>query len=389
MTFFLIVPSVMIVGVFLVHGVFNRLGLKMHFGALVICAVLSVAADVGAAMLSTAPDKSYFMNLGGMILGAAFIATLTNYFLVKKKIAAEKIDAETRAAYLEDFAERIERAEEIKTVEKIPEPVVRPKVSLIKKPQPKKILKPISKVKPFEPAKIEDKIKLEAAKEVVPIKKVEPVKKVESPKILETTAEGKTVKKFEPEKISRPVAESKKIPAQTKLSDPVKKTSTQEKIFEPVKKTSMQEKISEPVKKISTQIKTSTTSETLDDILELAYSEKSQGHTWQAIAAYQKALEKYRGDDYAPFVAIDLGNVYKEMAMYAKAIKTFEDALELPAVKRNAKTTADFKKNIVYLRTVQSVLLRHQALTTPFSRISKIYLREIETEFQSMQTDLS
>lgn len=380
MTFFLIVPSVMIVGVFLVHGLFNRLGLRMHFGALLFCAVLSVAADVGAAMLSTAPDKNYFINLGGMIFGAAFIATLTNYFLVRRKIAAEKIDAETRAAYLEDLAERIERADEIKTVEKIPEPIVRPKVNLVKKPKPKKILKPVTKIKPVEP------VKVEAAKEIVPIKKVEPVKKVESPKILETTADGKTVKKFEPEKISKPVAESKKIPAQTKLPEPVKKVSTQAKISEPVKK------ISEPAKKsstVSTQIKTSATSETLDDILELAYSEKSQGHSWQAIAAYQKALEKYRGDDYAPFVAIDLGNVYKEMAMYAKAIKTFEDALELPAVKRNAKTTADFKKNIVYLRTVQSVLLRHQALTTPFSRISKIYLREIETEFQTMQTDLN
>lgn len=378
MTFFLIVPSVMIVGVFLVHGVFNRLGLRMHFLALIICAVLSVAADVGAAMFSTAPDKNYFINLGGMVLGAAFIATLTNYFLVRRKIAAEKIDAETRAAYLEDLAERIERAEEIKTVEKIPVPVERPKVSLLKKTKPKKILKPVSKVKPFEPAKIEDKIKLETAKEIVPTKKVETVKKVESPKILETTAEGKVVKKFEPEKVSKPVTESKKIPAQPKLPEPVKKTSVQIKPPEPAKKVST----------VSTQIKTSANSETLDDILELAYSERSQGHTWQAIAAYQKALEKYRGDDYAPFVAIDLGNVYKEMAMYAKAIKTFEEALELPAVKRNAKTTADFKKNIVYLRTVQSVLLRHQALTTPFSRISKIYLREIETEFQTMQTDL-
>lgn len=378
MTFFLIVPSVMIVGVFLVHGVFNRLGLRMHFLALIICAVLSVAADVGAAMFSTAPDKNYFINLGGMVLGAAFIATLTNYFLVRRKIAAEKIDAETRAAYLEDLAERIERAEEIKTVEKIPVPVERPKVSLVKKTKPKKILKPVSKVKPFEPAKIEDKIKLETAKEIVPTKKVETVKKVESPKILETTAEGKVVKKFEPEKVSKPVTESKKIPAQPKLPEPVKKTSVQIKPPEPAKKVST----------VSTQIKTSANSETLDDILELAYSERSQGHTRQAIAAYQKALEKYRGDDYAPFVAIDLGNVYKEMAMYAKAIKTFEEALELPAVKRNAKTTADFKKNIVYLRTVQSVLLRHQALTTPFSRISKIYLREIETEFQTMQTDL-
>ena len=373
MTFFLIVPSVMIVGVFLVHGVFNRLGLRMHFGALILCAVLSVAADVGAAMLSTAPDRNYFINLGGFIFGAALIATSTNYFLVRRKLAAEKIDAETRAAYLEDLAERIERAEEIKTAEKIPEPVEveRPKVNLVKKPRPKKILKPVAKIKPAEP------VKVEAVKKIEPVAKIEQVKKVESPKILTTTAEGKVVKKFEPEKISKPVKEVAKLSTQPKLPEPAKKpATTQIKPPEPVKKPAP----------TSAQIKTA---ETLDDILESAYSEKSQGRTWQAIAAYQKALEKYRNDDYAPFVAIDLGNVYKEQAMYAKAIKTFEEALELPAVKRNAKTTADFKKNIVYLRTVQSVLLRHQALTTPFSRISKIYLREIETEFQTMQADLN
>lgn len=377
MTFFLIVPSVMIVGVFLVHGVFNRLGLRMHFGALIICAVLSVAADFGAAMLSTAPDKNYFIHLGGLILGAAFIATLINYFLVKKKIAAEKIDAETRAAYLDDLAERIERAEEIKTVEKIPDFVERPKVNLKKKPKPKKILKPVAKAKTAEPVQVETAKKIEPTKQVAPVKKTEPITKVESPKILETTAEGKVVKKFEPEKISKPIKESVKVSTQVKPPDPVKKSLT----------VSTQTKPSEPAK-LSAATKSTGTAETLDDLLELAYSEKSQGHTWQAIAAYQKALEKYRNDDYAPFVAIDLGNVYKEQAMYAKAIKTFEEALELPAVKRSAKTTADFKKNIVYLRTVQSVLLRHQALTTPFSRISKVYLREIETEFQTMQADL-
>ena len=123
----------------------------------------------------------------------------------------------------------------------------------------------------------------------------------------------------------------------------------------------------------------------MDEILDYAYLEKTQGHTWQAIAAYKKALEKYRNDEYAPFVAIDLGNIYKEQAFYTKAIKTYEDALELPAVRRSASTKAEFKKNLIYLKTVQSVLLRHKALSTPFSKISRAYLQEIETEFQTMQ----
>ena len=160
-----------------------------------------------------------------------------------------------------------------------------------------------------------------------------------------------------------------------------------------MKKISVSVQISEPEQTESLTVHAETdftgSAETLDELLDLAYSEKSQGHIWQAISAYKKALEKYRGDNYAPFVAIDLGNIYKEQAMYTKAIKIFEDALELPAVKRNFSTTEKFQKNILYLKAVQSVLLRHQALKTPFSKISKIYLQEIESEFQSAQLKIN
>ena len=57
------------------------------------------------------------------------------------------------------------------------------------------------------------------------------------------------------------------------------------------------------------------TPDTLDDILDKAYNERAKGHVWQAIDLYKKALERYRNDDYAPFVAIDLGNIYKEQAL--------------------------------------------------------------------------
>ena len=119
MTFFLIVPSVMIVGVFLVHGVFNRLGLRMHFGALILCAVLSVAADVGAAMLSTAPDKNYFINLGGLIFGAALIATSTNYFLVRRK---KKSTRKLARLTLRTWRKELSGLKKLKPLKKFPSP---------------------------------------------------------------------------------------------------------------------------------------------------------------------------------------------------------------------------------------------------------------------------
>lgn len=122
--------------------------------------------------------------------------------------------------------------------------------------------------------------------------------------------------------------------------------------------------------------------DTLEELLEYAQAEKVQGHIAAAIDAYQKALDEYRNDDYAPFVAVDLSAIYREQAAYTKAIKVYEDALTLPAVKKNSAVMAEFKKKLAYIKTVQAVLLRHNALTTPFSKISREYLREIELAFK-------
>ena len=331
LTFFLIVPSVIIVSVVLIHGLSNRLGFRLHYIALTICAVLSIMSDAGAILLSPAPDKFYFIRLGGFIIISAAIGTLTNYLLIRREVQAE-----------EEFAEQVRTAYEENTELQVVEiePVIEKKIS---KPE---VIKPIKKVDLVKKTKPRKKIsKPEVEKKIEP-EKISVVEEVK-PKV-EKTAEGKVIKKFEPEKITKPVK-------------------------------AVEKKITEPE-----EIVLPDTNENLDSLLDSAYSE-SQGHVWQAIGIYKKALEKYRADEYAPFVAIDLGNIYKEQAMYAKAIKIYEDSLELPAVKRNFSTLANFKKNIIYLKSVQSVLLRHQALSTPFSKISKVYLQEIESEFQAAQ----
>ena len=125
--------------------------------------------------------------------------------------------------------------------------------------------------------------------------------------------------------------------------------------------------------------------DTLDDLLDKAYAERDKGNIWQAIETYKKALERYRNDEYAPFVAIDLGNIYKEQALYSNAIKVYEDALKLPAVERNPETKKEFSATLEYLRVVHDVLVRKHALSTPFNKLSKEILQEIDTEFKKVQ----
>ena len=96
-------------------------------------------------------------------------------------------------------------------------------------------------------------------------------------------------------------------------------------------------------------------------------------------------MERYRNDEYAPFVAIDLGNIYKEQALYSKAIKIYEEALTLPAVMRNQSIKKEFVTNLEYLRIVRDVLLKYHALSMPFAKLSKEILQEIDSEFQKAQ----
>ena len=359
MTFFLIVPSVMVVSSFLVHAICNRLGLRIHFLTLVMCSMLAIAANLGALAWTDVPSKFYFIKLGGIIFFAALATTATNYFLVKREVAEEiKFSEQVKLAY----QKKSDVEEEISEVadEKISEPE---KVAEVEKkiPDAEKIPEPEEKVS--EVAKVPE---VNDKKVSAPAEEVQPVEKVS----VEVPEKIPEVKKIETEPV--PKVEKVEQPAEVETPQP-------EKISKPElpKPTEKVENLPPPTINVK--------GETLDEILDYAYLEKQEGHTWQAIAAYKKALEKYRNDEYAPFVAIDLGNIYKEQAFYTKAIKTYEDALELPAVRRNASTKAEFKKNLIYLKTVQSVLLRHKALSTPFSKISRAYLQEIETEFQTMQ----
>ena len=125
--------------------------------------------------------------------------------------------------------------------------------------------------------------------------------------------------------------------------------------------------------------------DTLDDLLDKAYIERDKGNIWQAIETYKKALERYRNDEYAPFVAIDLGNIYKDQALYSNAIRIYEEALTLPAVMRNASVKKEFVRNLEYLRVVRNVLRERHILSTPFNKLSKEILQEIDNEFKKVQ----
>ena len=85
MTFFLIVPSVIIVSIIAVHGIANFVGLKIKYGTLFMCAALAFVSLFVALELSSSPDKSFFLRLGAVILPSAAIVTALNRFLILRE----------------------------------------------------------------------------------------------------------------------------------------------------------------------------------------------------------------------------------------------------------------------------------------------------------------
>ena len=124
----------------------------------------------------------------------------------------------------------------------------------------------------------------------------------------------------------------------------------------------------------------------LDDILDYAFEQSSRHNYSNAIFAYKRALDRYQKDDYAPFIVIELGNIYKENGAYDEAILAYRSAFSLPAVTGSDAMQAEFQKNIAYLRTVKYILTKHNTAKTPFNSIPDPYRREIEFTFQNRRT---
>ena len=120
----------------------------------------------------------------------------------------------------------------------------------------------------------------------------------------------------------------------------------------------------------------------MDDYLDYADRESREHRSRRAVFAYKQALGIYWNDDYAPFIAINLGNTYKEMGDYEAASETYEAALALPATQKSVSMQQEFHRSIGYLRTVQHILASHGIAHTPFAQIPTEISAEIESAAQ-------
>ena len=432
MAFFLIVPSVMIVSVILVHALANRLGLRIFYPTLIAVMVLSFMVVGATGFVTPAIGREYLFRLALMIVMASSLLTMANKFLIKQQLAAEKsFDEEVKAAYEEEkrksaaqklanekisapvdniewnvedtsleernfspeetsqpVEESPQPVEEIpQPVEETPQPVEETSQPVGETPQPvEETSQPVEEIdEPLENHKPPENFPLEEV-----FKPLSDIKPKEADKPIKLEKKSAPEENFPLEEVFKPLAEVKPKeadkPIETKETPKQSENFPLQEVFRPLSTLNLDklEKITKEEKTPPPEVELES-AETLDDLLDKAYNERDKGHIWQAIEIYKKALERYRNDEYAPFVAIDLGNIYKEQALYSKAIKTYEEALALPAVKRNDSVKKEFTTTLAYMRIARDVLLKYHALSTPFGKLSKEILQEIDAEFKKAQ----
>ena len=92
--------------------------------------------------------------------------------------------------------------------------------------------------------------------------------------------------------------------------------------------------------------------DSMDALLDFAFSQTGAGAYELALLAYSTALEQYRNDDYAPFIIIDMVNLYKSQGRYQEAIDCVHNAMDIPAIQESPAYQQNFQNYLAQLKSI-------------------------------------
>ena len=103
--------------------------------------------------------------------------------------------------------------------------------------------------------------------------------------------------------------------------------------------------------------------DSMDALLDFAFAQTGAGAYELALLAYSTALEQYRNDDYAPFIIIDMVNLYKSQGRYQEAIDCVHNAMDIPAIQESPAYQQNFQNYLTQLKSIS-----HSAASTQSSQ---------------------
>ena len=99
--------------------------------------------------------------------------------------------------------------------------------------------------------------------------------------------------------------------------------------------------------------------DSMDALLDFAFAQTGAGAYELALLAYSTALEQYRNDDYAPFIIIEMVNLYKSQGRYQEAIDCVHNAMDIPAIQESPAYQQNFHNYLAQLKSIS-----HSAVST-------------------------
>lgn len=156
----------------------------------------------------------------------------------------------------------------------------------------------------------------------------------------------------EDEKITQVTSEPETI-VETEVTEEPETTAEAEVTEEPETTAEAQQAEEAPVPALPEGL------DSMDALLDFAFAQTGAGAYELALLAYSTALEQYRNDDYAPFIIIDMVNLYKSQGRYQEAIDCVHNAMDLPAIQESPAYQQNFQNYLAQLKSIS-----HSAVST-------------------------
>ena len=156
----------------------------------------------------------------------------------------------------------------------------------------------------------------------------------------------------EPETIVE-VAEEPETTAEAEVTEEPETTAEVEVTEEPETTAEVQQAVEAPLPTLPEGL------DSMDALLDFAFAQIGAGAYELALLAYSTALEQYRNDDYAPFIIIDMVNLYKSQGRYQEAIDCVHNAMDIPAIQESPAYQQNFQNYLAQLKSIS-----HSAVST-------------------------
>ena len=342
---------------------FKFIGMDLRLESLVLCGVLAFLVNFAAISVSEYLTASHFILLGGLIVVSAFVVTFYNRWLVKRRnpAAIPELEPEPALAVTEEEGAEIEEFMAAESSLAPAEPMIAVETVSPQSEDPIQeaagLLEPedTESVKPgIEPIIVEPALADESSVSVIP-------EEIPSEIIEEVTTESDE----SDDSISITEDEMNELGVDPEVSEPA---------------------IPSPEERYRRMVEEVSALETMDDILDYAYKQRSNDNCANAIYAYKYALERYWDDSYAPFIVIDLCNIYKANGFYSGAIEAYTEALDYPALQDDSAMQLAFRQSINYLKITEHLLDKAQTPGLPFSKIPDELRQTIEQVYKLSNT---